>query len=186
MILKKEYIIKIPSNVAVLYCKRKELLVCVKQNKRESLRIPVDINLFVSKKLIIIQPTSFSGNKPYMKSISKAVHKRLIAQIRQVFVRINYLLYKRVNLVGVGYRSFPVEGLNNQLHLKLGYSHSIYLRVFQGTDVKVVKPTRVVVYGDKSPELVAKIRDFRPPEPYKGKGVLYEGEKILLKKGKQI
>jgi large subunit ribosomal protein L6 len=75
----------------------------------------------------------------------------------------------------------------NTLVLQLGYSHSIRYETPQGITVKVETPTRIKVSGaDKAQvgQVAANIRGFRPPEPYKGKGVRYEGEYVRRKAGK--
>jgi large subunit ribosomal protein L6 len=91
---------------------------------------------------------------------------------------------KTLELHGVGYRA-AVNG--NKLDLTLGYSHPISYPIPKGIEIKVEKQTVVSVTG-ASKELVgqvaAKIRSFRPPEPYLGKGVRYQGEKLRRKAGK--
>jgi large subunit ribosomal protein L6 len=87
-------------------------------------------------------------------------------------------------IVGVGYRA---EASGKLISFALGYSHPILIRPPEGVRLTVENPTRVVVAGpDKElvGETAAKIRAFRPPEPYKGKGIQYEGETIRRKAGK--
>jgi large subunit ribosomal protein L6 len=92
---------------------------------------------------------------------------------------------KTLEITGVGYRA-AVQG--QSLQLQLGYSHDIDYPIPQGIEVKCPKPTEIVVSGiDKQlvGQVAAEIRRFRPPEPYKGKGVRYAGEYILRKEGKK-
>lgn len=92
---------------------------------------------------------------------------------------------KRLEINGVGYRA-ALQGQN--LHLQLGYSHDISYPIPQGIDVQCPKPTEIVVTGidkQKVGQVAAEIRGFRPPEPYKGKGVKYAGEYIFRKQGKR-
>ena len=92
---------------------------------------------------------------------------------------------KTLEITGVGYRA-AVQG--QSLQLQLGYSHDINFQIPQGIEVKCPKPTEIVVSGiDKQlvGQVAAEIRQFRPPEPYKGKGVRYVGEYILRKEGKK-
>jgi large subunit ribosomal protein L6 len=92
---------------------------------------------------------------------------------------------KTLEISGVGYRA-AVQGQN--LQLQLGHSHEISYPIPQGIQVQCPKPTEVVVSGiDKQQvgQVAAEIRGFRPPEPYKGKGVKYAGEYILRKEGKK-
>ncbi|XP_047336834.1 50S ribosomal protein L6, chloroplastic-like [Impatiens glandulifera] len=91
---------------------------------------------------------------------------------------------KRLQLVGVGYRAI-LEG--KDLVLNLGFSHPVRMEIPDGLQVKVEENTRIVVSGyDKSVigEFAASIRKWRPPEPYKGKGVKYADEIIRRKEGK--
>lgn len=92
---------------------------------------------------------------------------------------------KRLEITGVGYRA-AVQG--QKLQLQLGYSHDIDYTIPQGIQVQCPKPTEIVVTGidkQKVGQVAAEIRRFRPPEPYKGKGVRYAGEYIFRKEGKK-
>jgi large subunit ribosomal protein L6 len=92
---------------------------------------------------------------------------------------------KSLEINGVGYRA----ALNGKvLQLNLGYSHDVNYDVPPGIEIKVPKPTEIVVSGiDKQRvgQVAAEIREYRGPEPYKGKGVKYAGEKIFRKEGKK-
>lgn len=92
---------------------------------------------------------------------------------------------KRLEINGVGYRA-ALQG--KDLILQLGYSHEIKYPVPQGITITCEKPTLIQVEGadrQKVGQVAAEIRSFRGPEPYKGKGVKYEGEYILRKEGKK-
>ena len=91
---------------------------------------------------------------------------------------------KRLRITGVGYRA-QLDG--KDLVLNMGYSHPVKMITPSELSVKVENPTSVVVSGmqkDMVGEFAAKIRSVRPPEPYKGKGIAYEGEVIRRKAGK--
>jgi large subunit ribosomal protein L6 len=92
---------------------------------------------------------------------------------------------KTLEISGVGYRA----ALNGKaLQLNLGYSHDVIYNVPTGIEIKVPKPTEIVVSGiDKQRvgQVAAEIREYRGPEPYKGKGVKYAGEYIFRKEGKK-
>jgi large subunit ribosomal protein L6 len=91
---------------------------------------------------------------------------------------------KRLQITGVGYRA---QLAGNDLVLNMGYSHPVKMITPATLSVKVENPTSVVVCGlekDLVGEFAAKIRSVRPPEPYKGKGIAYEGEYIRRKAGK--
>lgn len=92
---------------------------------------------------------------------------------------------KKLEITGVGYRA-QVQGKN--LQLALGFSHDVVYAMPEGIDVACPKPTEIVISGiDKQRvgQVAAEIREYRPPEPYKGKGIRYAGEYIVRKEGKK-
>ena len=92
---------------------------------------------------------------------------------------------KRLEINGVGYRA-SMQGSN--LKLTLGFSHDVIYKVPEGISVACPKPTEVVVSGidkQKVGQAAAEIRSYRPPEPYKGKGVKYADETVYRKEGKK-
>ena len=92
---------------------------------------------------------------------------------------------KRLELVGVGYRA-QMKG--KALHLQLGYSHPVDYSAPEGVTLEAPAQTEIVVKGtdkQKVGQAAAEIRAFRPPEPYKGKGVKYAGEQIVRKEAKK-
>ena len=92
---------------------------------------------------------------------------------------------RRLEISGVGYRA-AVQGKN--LQLQLGFAHDIVYPIPEGITIVTPKPTEIVVSGidgQKVGQVAAEIRAFRKPEPYKGKGVKYAGEKIFRKEGKK-
>ena len=98
---------------------------------------------------------------------------------------VNHGFEKKLDLVGVGYRA-KAEG--KKLNLSLGFSHPVVYQVPDGITVETPSQTQVVVAGvDKQlvGQVAANIRAFRPPEPYKGKGVKYSDERIIRKEAKK-
>ncbi len=92
---------------------------------------------------------------------------------------------EKLEITGVGFRA-AVQG--KSLNLQLGFSHDVNFAIPQGITIATPKPTEIVVTGiDKQQvgQVAAEIRGFRPPEPYKGKGVKYTGEYIFRKEGKK-
>ena len=92
---------------------------------------------------------------------------------------------RRLEITGVGYRA-AVQG--QKLDLALGYSHDISYRIPAGIKIECPKPTEIVISGidrQQVGQVAAEIRDYRPPEPYKGKGVKYSDEYIFRKEGKK-
>jgi len=110
--------------------------------------------------------------------MSRTMVANLIAGVTEGFT-------KKLEITGVGYRA-AVQGSN--LQLQLGYSHDIAFSIPQGIQIVCPKPTEIVITGidkQKVGQVAAEIRRFRPPEPYKGKGIKYAGEFILRKEGKK-
>jgi large subunit ribosomal protein L6 len=92
---------------------------------------------------------------------------------------------ERLEITGVGYRA---QAQGKTLSLALGYSHDVNYPVPEGIQVLTPRPTEVVISGidkQKVGQVAAEIRRYRPPEPYKGKGVKYAGEFIFRKEGKK-
>ena len=92
---------------------------------------------------------------------------------------------RKLELVGVGYRA-ALQGKN--LNLTLGFSHPVSYPVPEGISIETPSQTEILIKGvdrQKVGQVAAEIRGYRPPEPYKGKGVRYSGEKIVMKEGKK-
>ena len=92
---------------------------------------------------------------------------------------------KKLELVGVGFRA-AVQG--KSLNLTLGFSHPVAVPIPEGISIETPSQTEILIKGidrQKVGQVAAEIRDIRPPEPYKGKGVRYADEKITLKEGKK-
>ncbi|MEB0057830.1 50S ribosomal protein L6 [Variovorax sp. LG9.2] len=92
---------------------------------------------------------------------------------------------KKLNLVGVGYKA---AAANNKLNLQVGYSHPVNIDMPQGITVTTATPTEIVIKGadrQRVGQIAAEIRAVRPPEPYKGKGIRYSDEKIVIKETKK-
>ena len=92
---------------------------------------------------------------------------------------------KKLELVGVGYRA---QAQGSKLNLTLGFSHPVVYTVPEGVSVETPSQTEVVIKGtdkQKVGQVAAEIRHFRPPEPYKGKGVRYAGERVVMKEAKK-
>ena len=115
---------------------------------------------------------------------ARSLHGLYRALVQNAVVGVSKGFTKSLELQGVGYRA-NVAG--KKLELSLGFSHPINFDIPEGLEIKVEKQTTIVITG-ASKELVgqvaAKIRSFRPPEPYLGKGVRYAGEHIRRKAGK--
>lgn len=114
----------------------------------------------------------------------RALHGLVRSLVANMVIGVNDGFTKHLELVGVGYR---VAKQGDELVLSLGYSHPIRFKPPQGISIDVQDPTKFSVSGisiEDVGQVAANLRGFRPPEPYKGKGVMYRGEKIRRKAGK--
>lgn len=115
---------------------------------------------------------------------AKSLHGLWRALIQNMIKGVSEGFQKKLEIVGVGYKA---EMKGKRLQLALGYSHPIVFQPPDGVRLEVPQPTNITIGGaDKQlvGQVASKIRSFRPPEPYKGKGVKYEGEFIRRKAGK--
>lgn len=115
---------------------------------------------------------------------SRASHGLHRALIQNMIDGVTQKFSKTLIAEGVGYR-FQVD--KNLLNLNVGFTHPVQFEIPPDLTIKLESPTKIQLTGidrEKVGFFAAKIRDMKPPEPYKGKGILYEGEKILRKAGK--
>ena len=139
--------------------------------------LPQRVEIIHEGDKVLVHPT---GND----RTSRAMHGLTRTLIQNMVKGVNDGFSKTLEIVGVGYR---VEKKKDYLVFSLGYSHPILYEVPPGLEVKVESPTRLMIAGtDRQAvgQAAAVIRSFRPPEPYKGKGVKYSGEVIRRKEGK--
>jgi large subunit ribosomal protein L6 len=126
--------------------------------------------------VVVERPSESAGHK--------ALHGLTRSLVANMMTGVTTGFTKSLDIVGVGYRA---EKKGNDITLNLGYSHPIQYRPPAGITIEVPSPTTVTVVGpDKQMvgQVAADIRGFRPPEPYKGKGIRYRGEEIRRKAGK--
>ena len=187
---KKKYSIKVPQNIRIIYCDKKNLITFIGPLATKSLKLKIKLLLISSANLIVA--TSLSADKKLIGNLknNKMIQGTTVAKIKQILIEVTYVLSRKLNLVGVGYRAFAHETLPNQMYLKLGYSHLVYFRVPEGLKSNCLKFTNIFLSGNSSYDLLtqtaAQIRNCKLPEPYKGKGILHDQETVTLKKGKKI
>ncbi len=141
-------------------------------------RFTDDVDITQEGNLVWIKPRHDTQEARKMWGTARAIVNNMVHGVSQGYA-------KNLEIVGVGYRA-QVQG--QDLVLQLGYSHEIRYPIPQGLTIQAPEPTKIQVSGaDKQRvgQVASEIRGFRPPEPYKGKGVKYEGEYILRKEGKK-
>lgn len=184
-----KYKIKIPNNTTVLYCSKKKIITLIGPQTIKSAKIQLDLQLLDSNKTIVVTSSSVSELPNIKKKQIKALQGTLVALIKQLLMETSIMIYKKLKLIGVGYKAFYVDDFTNQLlWFKLGFSHSIYFKIPKNLQIFCLKQTKLFICGvsyQTVTQIAAKIQACKFPEPYKGKGILYDDAKIQLKEGKK-
>jgi large subunit ribosomal protein L6 len=131
------------------------------------------------------EETTITVKRPTERGDDRALHGLTRTLIANMVEGVTSGFQKRLEIQGVGYRA-ALRGTD--LELNVGYSHPVVLKAPQGITFEVPTPTEVIVKGiDKQAvgQIAAEVRKVRPPEPYKGKGIRYEGEYVRRKVGKR-
>jgi len=188
--------IKIPTGVQVLFKNNGSVLNLTGKFGSLEIQIPEDLTIVAWRTQSIDLKTKKSSYDGFLsvrfkpsRSISQIrINKSLQGLYRTLIANmvkgITEQFTMTLNLQGVGYRA-NVEGTS--LKLNLGFSHPIEITIPEGINVEVVQNTTINIKACDKEQLgffAAKVRSWRPPEPYKGKGILYKDEKILRKAGK--
>jgi len=137
-----------------------------------------DIAVKLESGKIVVDPRNDTKGARSQWGTSRTLIANLIAGVTKGFEQ-------RLEINGVGYRA-AVQGKN--LQLALGYSHDVIYPIPEGITITTPRPVEIVISGidrQKVGQVAAEIRDYRPPEPYKGKGIKYAGERIFRKEGKK-
>ncbi|MDC7786930.1 50S ribosomal protein L6 [Rhodoplanes sp. TEM] len=140
--------------------------------------LPDDIVVKMEQGAVKVDPRNETKRARSMWGTSRTLVSNLFTGVSKGFEQ-------KLEIVGVGYRA-AVQGKN--LQVALGFSHDVIYPIPEGIAIATPKPTEVVISGidkQKVGQVAAEIRAFRPPEPYKGKGVKYAGEYIFRKEGKK-
>ena len=141
-------------------------------------RIPRDISVAQEGEEILVTRPTDRGEHRALHGLTRSLVANMVEGVTDGF-------QKTLEIQGVGYRA-QLKG--KDLELALGYSHPVPVKAPEGIEFEVPQPTRVIVKGISKQavgEIAANIRKQRPPEPYKGKGIRYEGEYVARKVGKR-
>jgi large subunit ribosomal protein L6 len=134
---------------------------------------------------ITIESDLITVTRPTDGRIDRSLHGLTRTLVSNMVIGVTEGFSKTLNIVGVGYK---VDLKGKALNLSLGYSHTIDYPAPEGIEFEVDSKKNIIIVKGKDKEVVgqvaAEIRKLRPPEPYKGKGVMYENEKIRRKAGK--
>lgn len=168
--------IQIPSGVEIKIDGRNVL---VKGSKGQ---LNIDLHPYTQAKteegFLRVSPVKENSDHWAMTGTMRALLNNMVIGVTQGFE-------KKLQLIGVGYRA---QAQGQKLNLSLGFSHPIEFNVPNGITIETPSQTEVLVKGSDKQlvgEVAAKIRAYRPPEPYKGKGVRYADERVIMKEAKK-
>jgi len=140
----------------------------------------------ISRDITVVQDDAvLTVSRPTDRGEHRALHGLTRSLVANMVIGVTNGYEKTLDIQGVGYRA-ALKG--RDLELALGYSHPVSVAAPEGIEFEVPQPTKVIVRGISKQlvgEIAANIRKQRPPEPYKGKGIRYEGEYVARKVGKR-
>ena len=145
-----------------------------------SLRMTINalVDLKVEEGLVMFVPNGNDRKSEAMAGTTRALLQNMVLGVSEGFE-------KRLELQGVGYRA---QAKGNQVSLQLGFSHPVDYELPEGISAETPSQTEIVISGNDKQQVgqvCAEIRGFRPPEPYKGKGIRYQGEYVRRKEAKK-
>ena len=168
--------ISIPDNVEL---KINDNIVMVKGGKGElEFELPMSVNLNIEENILTVQYDETDQKSVALAGTSRALVNNMIIGVTDGFE-------KKLELIGVGYRA---KASGKLLELTLGFSHPVKYQLPEDVEVETPSQTEVVLKSHNKQllgQVAAEIRSFRPPEPYKGKGVRYSDEQVKRKEAKK-
>ena len=143
-----------------------------------SMTVNALVDLKVEEGLVVFVPNGNDRKSEAMAGTTRALVQNMVLGVSEGFE-------KRLELQGVGYRA---QAKGNQVSLQLGFSHPVDYELPEGISAETPSQTEIVITGNDKQQVgqvCAEIRGFRPPEPYKGKGIRYQGEYVRRKEAKK-
>ena len=137
-----------------------------------------EVSVKLEDNAVVVQPVNTSKDARSKWGMSRTMVENIFKGVKDGYER-------KLEINGVGYRA-SLQGKN--LQLALGFSHDVVYQTPEGITIAVPKPTEIIISGinkQQVGQVAAEIRDYRSPEPYKGKGVKYAEERIVRKEGKK-
>jgi large subunit ribosomal protein L6 len=168
--------IPVPAGVDVAIEGRRVIVKGPKGELSHTVAAPISVGRGEEGHLLVTRPNDERESRA-LHGLSRTLVANMVTGVTQGYA-------KTLEIVGTGYRVLAKGG---DLEFSLGFSHPVPVRAPEGITFRVETPTRFVVEGidkQKVGEVAANIRKIRPPEPYKGKGVRYQGEQVRRKAGK--
>lgn len=189
MKLSKKFSVKIPKDIKIIYYVKQNNIIFVGPLGRKLLKLKLKLLLQDENNCIYVTKICSEKFLNNRKKALNALRGTTVSYLKQILLEVSILLTRKLKLVGVGYKIFPITFYKNEiLQIKLGYSHPIYYKISK--DIKIIsfKSIYIYIFGmsySKVNQIAANIRLYKVPELYKGKGILYHNEKVLLKEGKK-
>lgn len=179
--------IKIPKYIEVFYNQKKNLLFLIGPFGSKTLLLDFKLVLVTAARYIFVISGFLGGVR---RKNNKSLCGSFLAQLRLVFLELSVKSFIALRLFGVGFKVHILNiGVNNILQFKLGFSHFIFYKIPEKLTVFSLKNLKIFLSNpclNKLTQVSAFVRSFKLPDPYKGKGILYSNEVVLLKKGKKI
>lgn len=186
----KKQVIKIPKYIKIFYCSNKKIIIFKGPVGTKFYKLhKMFAIVYINQQIEIINLINQKLSNYEFKKI-QVLKKTTISLMKQFLVETTTIMYHKLKFIGVGYRAFfAVNFEHHLLLLKLGFSHPIYFKTQKKIKLFLLKFTKLFIFGYSYQQLTftaSKIRLNKIPEPYKGKGILFENEQIILKEGKKI
>jgi large subunit ribosomal protein L6 len=189
--ISKRYIIKIPKNISLYYSEIYQSVLLAGPLKKIVLKLKTKIILSKNTNMLKITREPFLTTSKNKKNRLKINQGTLTAILRQLIVDLSINFVKKLKLIGIGFKCFILNiSKKSLLQLKLGYSHNIFFKIPDNVKIYCLKTnSKIYISGNfysYISQLSATIRSLKFPEPYKGKGILYNEEQIIIKEGKKL
>ena len=188
--MKKKYQVKIPKSISVYYSDVNKTLLVQGPISQKLISLKLKLKIERNNSLIIVTDQFFIDVSNKEKKRKKVLLGTCVANIKRALLEVSKSKYKKLKLVGVGYKIQIVQYKNKELiKFSLGFSHTIYYKIPKTIQVVCYNTNKFILLGHNYnliTQIASKLRSYKTPEVYKGKGILYENELIKLKEGKKI
>jgi large subunit ribosomal protein L6 len=186
----KKFSVKIPKDIKIIYYSQQNVIMLIGPLGQKTLKLKLKLFLISRNNYVYVTKMPTEKLLDNRKKTLRALCGTTVAALKQIILEVSIVLSKKIKLIGVGYKVFPINFHEKTLlQFKLGFSHSIYYKIPGILQITPIKSTFIYIFGNSYysvTQAAAKIRSYKTPEPYKGKGILYENEKIFLKEGKKV
>ena len=169
--------IKIPKNVVIYTHPKKNFLLIKSDNNK----------VLIKSDLKIIKIKQNKTEFIYILNNQKTFYKENIARLKRTMIEVLFKSSKRLKLNGIGYKFIILS--KSIIHLKLGFSHSVYFKLPEYVTARLNKNSVLFLFSNSTEKLstiASAIKNCKIPDPYKGKGIMYVNEKVKLKLGKKL